>query len=493
MGELWQLSRQALLLDSRRIGSHLTRFGLSCVLYLSVIAANFDSSVSAAGLPLFHAQLLLTSFYVSAQAIFGFSQTITEEKEDGTLGLLRLAGISPLAILFGKSVGRLADAGLMIAVQLPFSLVAITLGGVSVAQMSAAYGALAAYLWLLSAVAVTCSVLSPTGGRAATWTAVFVSLYVLPPFIERLGFWFPAAVSRFYVEISLPLRINDVMQSGFGGDVWCVPMAVAIPGGLLALLVAWWQFDRVILSEPVVTKVASPATAMPRERAWSRPIVWRDYRYITGGGGWLMARVIVHFVIVAAMMSVCHWPAQGLAWGALIGGLFSLFDTTWAATNLFRSEIRDQTWSALAILPLNISTIVREKLYGFALGLFPSMVMPLAWIALAVVVAASERGFRSAEMTLELFAGTAAVSFSVAAYLHLLVLLSLYFGWQATPLSLTACLAAGWVYVTAFVPWNVSHWDRVVIFVVTIGVLVGIILGLQLLILRRLSALAATA
>lgn len=487
MGELWQLSRQALVLDSRRIGSHLTRFGLTCVLYLSVIAANFDSSISAAGLPLFHAQLLITSFYVSAQAIFGFSQTITEEKEDGTLGLLRLAGISPLAILFGKAVGRLADAGLMIAVQIPFSLVAITLGGVSVSQMSAAYGALAAYLWLLSAVAVTCSVLSSTGGKAATRTAVFVAIYALPPFIERLGVWFPPVISQLYVTISLPLRIDEVMQSGFAGDVLCPPVVIAFIAGACSLGLAWWQFDRVILSEPIEGVVVRRASAAVRRRAWARPVVGKDFRYITGGILWMLARVAVHVVILFSMLAISIRNVQGFAWGAVIGGLFSLFDTTWAATNLFRSEIRDQTWSALALLPVDLSRVMHEKIIGFTLGLLPSIVLPGVWILMAAWL----HDHMQSNSSVEILTGTLTITLSVAAHLHLLVLMSLYFGWQATPLSLTACLAAGWVYITACVPWRGTSWDRGAMFVVTMGLLVGIIFWFRALILRRLRELAA--
>ena len=144
---IWQLTKQSLTTDVRRSGSHAVRFGLSVVLYFAVCYACFLSWSNASGLPLFQAQLMITALFLSATAIFGFSQTITEEKEEETLGLMRLADISPLAIILGKTMGILCDAAFLIAIQFPFTIVAITLGGVSWAQVYAAYIALAAYLW----------------------------------------------------------------------------------------------------------------------------------------------------------------------------------------------------------------------------------------------------------------------------------------------------------------------------------------------------------
>ena len=79
-----------------------------------------------------------------------FATAITEEKEEGTLGLLKMAGISRVSILLGKSTSRLITAILLFLVQLPFTLLAITLGGVTLGQIFAAYWALLAYMLLVA-------------------------------------------------------------------------------------------------------------------------------------------------------------------------------------------------------------------------------------------------------------------------------------------------------------------------------------------------------
>ena len=54
---------------------------------------------------------------------------MAEEKEEQTLGLLRMTGLSPLSILLGKSTSRLCGALLLLAAQFPFTIFAVTLGG----------------------------------------------------------------------------------------------------------------------------------------------------------------------------------------------------------------------------------------------------------------------------------------------------------------------------------------------------------------------------
>lgn len=66
---VWQLAKLSLTLDARRVGMHVTRFGLACVLYLALIVARWNVTVSAWGWWLFHAQLLITAFHVSMNVI----------------------------------------------------------------------------------------------------------------------------------------------------------------------------------------------------------------------------------------------------------------------------------------------------------------------------------------------------------------------------------------------------------------------------------------
>ena len=94
---------------------------------------------------------------------------------------------------------------------------------------------------------------------------------------------------------------------------------------------------------------------------------------------------------------------------------------------------------------------------------------------------------------LELMIGTTTVGLSVFGYLHLLVLLSLYFGWKGTPMTLTICFAAGWLYVVSVFTSRLDENGRLMVFGVTCLALLGLMLVLELLILKRLEHLAETA
>ena len=84
------LAKLTMATDSRRLGVHGLRFWNGgdtlprCLLFPIDLL-----DVGASGLKLFQAQLQITVFFLSITSIFGFSQVITEEKEEDTLGLMR--------------------------------------------------------------------------------------------------------------------------------------------------------------------------------------------------------------------------------------------------------------------------------------------------------------------------------------------------------------------------------------------------------------------
>ena len=87
------------------------------------------------------------------------------------LGLLRMTDLNPLSILLGKSTSRLCGALLLLAAQFPFTLLAVTLGGVSARQIVAAYLALGAYTFFLCNLALLASVVARRTGQAAASSA----------------------------------------------------------------------------------------------------------------------------------------------------------------------------------------------------------------------------------------------------------------------------------------------------------------------------------
>lgn len=481
---IWQLTRQSLTLDARRLGPHLVRFGLVAILFIAIFIARMNFRTSAPGLSLFHAQLVVTFFYLSINAIFGFSQTITEEKEEDNLGLLRLAGISSLSIVLGKTVGKLCDAMFLIAIQFPFTLLAITLGGVSWPQVRAAYLALAAYLWLLATFGIGASVWQRTGTAAARVTGLFVLLYAVPPLLFSWSWWTWTPLAGLYRVISLPLRLLQVTASSFDESPWCPAVVVGLGAGAFFLLLAWWGFDRVALFD---TPALAPAPVMVRKRtsrrAWTRPLVWREYLFLAGGMRGLSIRIAAQLALLGVMCTVHSSIGMILVWTALCSGLLGLLDGTWTASRLFRDELRHRTWPLLRQTPESTGQIAFEKLCGWALGVAPAIIFPYVFIVATLIF---HEHVTDSQMRMELAIGSVTTGIAVFAYLHLLVLLSLHFGWTATPMTLTACFTAGWLYMAVIFKY-LSIEQQNVALVITSLVLFGAMFGLQRLILRRLA------
>ncbi|HBL47256.1 MAG TPA: hypothetical protein DDZ90_28105, partial [Planctomycetaceae bacterium] len=61
-----------------------------------------------------------------------------------------MAGVNPISLLLGKSLPRLVSALILLSIQFPFTLLAITLGGVTFTQVLATYATLGAFLIGLS-------------------------------------------------------------------------------------------------------------------------------------------------------------------------------------------------------------------------------------------------------------------------------------------------------------------------------------------------------
>ena len=113
-------------------------------------ALMLNANYSAPGRDVFRYMCWVNFFLLNLAGVSFFSTVITEEKEEMTLGLLRMAGISPVGILLGKVTPRLLGVVLLLSVQLPFTILAITLGGVAINQILAAYVALLAFAVLMA-------------------------------------------------------------------------------------------------------------------------------------------------------------------------------------------------------------------------------------------------------------------------------------------------------------------------------------------------------
>ncbi|MBC8115539.1 MAG: hypothetical protein H7062_14235, partial [Candidatus Saccharimonas sp.] len=229
------LLERSLRVDARSWQVHLARLGLMAAIYISLSYAFTRAGMfGAPGLRFFQANLYLNLAFMTLLGVGFFSTAITEEKEEDTLGLMQMAGIGPLGILLGKIGGRLFQALLLVAVQYPFTLLAVTMGGVTPGQVSAAYIGLTAYMLLLAGYGLLCSTFSPRSRSAGTWMILGILAYVIVPYAcsETLRYLASRSLltagttfhsSLLWVSsISVFLQTGEILTSSYGQSPWSV-------------------------------------------------------------------------------------------------------------------------------------------------------------------------------------------------------------------------------------------------------------------------------
>ena len=177
--------------DSRQKLTYIARSGLVVVILLFLFSVQSSMGwANAPGLEFFTIVIGIDFIFVLLAAVSYFCSAISEEKEEMTLGLLRMTNLNPLSILLGKSTSRLCTAILLFGAQVPFTMLAITLGGISLHQVFAAYLAVAAFLVLISNLALLASVICRRTAGAAVFTGISIAFFfAFLPFLAMLLQW----------------------------------------------------------------------------------------------------------------------------------------------------------------------------------------------------------------------------------------------------------------------------------------------------------------
>ena len=229
----------------------------------------------APGLRFFGQICYMNFMFVTLAGFSFFSSAITEEKEEQTLGLLRMAGISPVGMLLGKSTPRLVTAALLLSAQFPFTILAITLGGVSVTQVLAAYATLLAYLIAVGNLGLLASVINRTSNGAGWLTGISLATFFFGPLIVGSSISGAVSTGRIakdgWLATKVPVFLEHVRDAspytqigrftsiGFAGSITFTQIISNVVAGIIFFLLAWVLFDRCYTKRAT----GSPATRPP--------------------------------------------------------------------------------------------------------------------------------------------------------------------------------------------------------------------------------------
>ena len=271
------LMTRGLRLDCRRWQMHALRFLLVAIFLFTLFISWIETVVSIGTAPglSFFSYITFTNFvFITLGGMSFFTSAITEEKEEQTLGLLKMAGVNPLGILLGKLGPRLANAMLLLAIQFPFVQLAVTLGGVHLRQIQAVYITLAGYIMLMAGLGILASVIARSTRRAAMMVSTAIMLPLLLQLVLSIfaiggnqAPWLASVREGIgWISIwSVVEQLGEVMSLGFDESPLGTQFYIHLGGGAALFVTSWLIFER-CTRQPHTTDDASPLGRQIRSR-----------------------------------------------------------------------------------------------------------------------------------------------------------------------------------------------------------------------------------
>src|SRR5581483_7178943 len=399
------LFERSLRLETRSMLMCAARIVLLLLMLLMLLPIQSMARMGAFGAPglnFFREMIWVNLVFITLAGLSYFASAITEEKEEMMLGLLRMTELNPIAILLGKSTSRLVGALLLLLVQVPFVLLAVTLGGVGLLQIAAAYGTLLAYLFLACNLALLFSVVFRNTATAAGFTLTFLLLFLIGHYwaadIEqnlvssgeinpRRGIWiFFSKIIDVWREASPSDRLGNIFQTGFAGRAIGFQVISNLVLGIFFFFLAWLVFDPCTREEKesaprqwFLRRRATRRSRIPPRLVGIRAISWKDFTFVSGG----KLGLLVKFGVIALVMGICNLIAMEFGGSADFTQEFEGVSLIWIslattavflaldAARIFREEIRWKTLSSLATLPISIPELAYRKVVGTLAGTLP--------------------------------------------------------------------------------------------------------------------------
>lgn len=399
------LTERSLRVEVRGLTSHLLRFlVIAVLLWFSFVLGLVGGR--AVGRQMISFLAYANAVLISLLGTVYFGSCLTEEKEERTLPLLLMADISPLALLSGRILPRMLTVFFILGIQIPFSFFSVTLGGILMSQILAAFLVLGAYMLLVAGIGTLCSVVFRLGGNAIGATGfLMLGFHLLPallwlfatwltglsnPFAGTVGQWLFTAQGELE-SWSVYYALLDVLSVDFqvtASTLWLHQFVSNIALGLAALgvgVVAFPVFNANLDTEPVRQKAKSASAS---SRSWAWAIVWKEYR-LNGGGNFTAVAKLVIYGAVLALTAFSMWYAQGFSNVAIAEiaetgsgemSFFLLIELLLWLANTYTTELKEQTWGTLSLLPVSMFRLVYEKLWGTLIVLWPA----LTWLVVCI-------------------------------------------------------------------------------------------------------------
>lgn len=453
------LFTRGLLDDMRLMRLHLGRMVTLIAIFVLISMTYSNSSYGTApGLYLMATMFYCNLVFIIMAGSTYFATSISEEKEEQTLGLLRMTRLNPIAILLGKSTTRLIGFLLLLFAQLPFAMLAITLGGVGFDQIISAFIVLAAFLFMCANLGLLFSVMMPRSITASSWFTITILIYLLAPLL--LGIFSIAqapwaqAIFSFYNQHILPLNPfytgMTIFTTGFSYSILETFQMYAVWANLLigfaSFLIAWLSFEHFARidtpageSRPFLKRIIPSRkkkksnTRESGSRVWGNAMAWKTFAFLTGGVSGFIWRLVVFGCLFGLifLLNVSFGYRGGIDWDEIAGIMFFImcyvlvFEFGYYLSRVFRDEIKWNTLSSLMLVPMSTQRMVYGKVLGCMVGMIPTVAVMFVML---LILSTEDRFFRNLGYMFEepMFWG---FMLHVVLFWHVVMFMSLFMKW----------------------------------------------------------------
>jgi hypothetical protein len=392
---------------------------LFSLLLLLPMISSLDYGVAAGG-KWMEVVAVVNLICVTALAYGYFLTAIAEEREADVFDLLRLTGLNSLSMILGKWGSRLVAVILLIVVQIPLLLLAVTLGGLGMEQVIGFFMGLIGWCLLVSGIGLVISTITASATSAVitgfaavgsfslcftglrSLTAVLVRREWISSEFESAFDWLAGMLSKL-----LPLSLESLATSP-------APLLAVLKGPfplqagccVVCVILSIWLLPRMAFSEnrcPGPQSRGSSKGAITFRYRLQRPptanpIGWKTFYFVCGGRRWLIARSIILTLILVTLLVFLYSFSSNLSWvrgslsakdflflGARLAFVLLTLEVLFFFSRVWSTEWKTQTLGSLLLATGAARATTRNSYLGWLRGLTPYLVFAGA-IALGTLV-----------------------------------------------------------------------------------------------------------
>ena len=376
------LFKQTMICDNRDLSAASLRGLTVTSFFLGFILQHWDYMGSAKGMQALEMTFGINLFLLPVASVALFLPVIMEERKNQSMGLLLMTGLESWGYIVGRCGSRFVQLMMLICLQIPFNIIAVALGGITIAMVLKVYLYLFALAFLVSNLYIFCSLFFSHVFKGILASSAIVLVLI---FSYYLVIWsHDYNNSNYYYSMSFERMLEnsfeaiyvmgfEVVTRNWGGGLkyyWLYVTMFAVTG-LIFLAITLLYFSRKSMDIASYDFIGGckdlsdqfiPKKITKRERfSVTNPVFTKDYYYIMHGRFLTIFQAVVLLGITAWALSE-FYSLRGVIEVSIASSFFSLLIIAWYTGNrIWYEEIQAQTFNALKGTPREMENLLFQK------------------------------------------------------------------------------------------------------------------------------------